>query len=755
MATNTKSPPLVKSQLNTLPVALDFMKRVPNAYIFPIAPLAKFPPLVDDNLGAGATNNLTVIKQLHKNFPGCNWGVALAKSNLLVVDVDTKDGKQGAATFDALDKRFESHGFLPGFPPTFTVTSPSGGRHLYYDGKHVFALGEHGFGDGIDSPNYVLLPGCWINDKGVAKFYRTEHDDPIVVAPSWFYDVLNESNADAVQQTPAVDLDQDPLKRWAIHYLTHDAPPSIQGQNGEKTLLTVFGVLKDAGISKGTAVELALEHYNPRCTPMWSGDPDAPVEDRMQAKADNAFQYLTENAPGSDTAEAIFGNDPIEDPDPLLDDSQMFGTATINDVLREWVWVAQVEKFVRLSDGTMWTRKQFDSMFNFLATSTSISTQLFKTRGKIKRYERLGFLPGRPLVSGTTLNTWRPSPIKPVKGDTKLWNEHINYLFAPALGAMVLDWMAWNLQNPSKKLLRALLIVGRNTGTGKSIIARVFEQLIGEDNTKRPKNSSLKGDFNAWAVQCKLCIIEELMMVGRREVANELRDIITEPQIEVNIKGISAFQILNFICMMAISNHPDALPIDPEDRRWLIIETVVPRNSQEGYYERLVTEVLKSPEALSAIYYELLHRDLSNYQPYDPAPVTAAKMEMISRSLNDVAQWMTNNTHQPPLSYQLVTGAEVIAALPEHLQRTKSIWHVVGDALRQEPFKAFNYGNRHVDEKKGRLPPLWGINGFHEAHLKNPTTPKQRVEIYKAERAKANKSAAATEVEDLGFPEED
>src|ERR1700756_4456682 len=73
---------------------------------------------------------------------------------LVFVDVDTKVGKRGEKTFDLFD-------LLYGWPSTLVARSPSGGRHHWYRGRHLFALGiirsKH---PGIDFAQYVILPGC-------------------------------------------------------------------------------------------------------------------------------------------------------------------------------------------------------------------------------------------------------------------------------------------------------------------------------------------------------------------------------------------------------------------------------------------------------------------------------------------------------------------------------------------------------------------------------------------------------------------
>jgi hypothetical protein len=229
------------------------------------------------------------------------------------------------------------------------------------------------------------------------------------------------------------------------------------------------------------------------------------------------------------------------------------------------------------------------------------------------------------------------------------------------------------LQNPSRKPNHALLIVGKNTGTGKSLVATIFEQIVGENNTQRPKNSSMGGDFNAWLKDCRLCIIEEVYQVGRRENLNAMRDILTERHVEVNIKGISAFKIENFVAAMGVSNHPDALPLDKFDRRWLVVETFADSRPYE-YYEPLFALARGQDKAgLSAVYAELLARDLQGYSGLDKAPQTEARAQMIELSRDDAETWLLENAGNMPLARNVVQISDIVNAMPATLQRTKRL----------------------------------------------------------------------------------
>jgi hypothetical protein len=61
---------------------------------------------------------------------------------------------------------------------------------------------------------------------------------------------------------------------------------------------------------------LINELYNkePFCSPPWNIG-DGPIADRLDVKVENAWQYLTQTQPGSNTAEADFGDDIPDIPD--------------------------------------------------------------------------------------------------------------------------------------------------------------------------------------------------------------------------------------------------------------------------------------------------------------------------------------------------------------------------------------------------------------------------------------------------------
>ena len=295
----------------TLHIALASLEKFPWLHLFPVAFNNKAQPLLKDYLRR-ASNDPTQIRRWHAywktRFNGveCWWGVAPGLSGLVFADIDTKHGKRGQETFELFEMVY-------GWPQTMVTGSPSGGRHHWFRGRHLFALGsDRSNHPGIDFAQYVILPGCM---KADGTGYTLQADHPIADAPDWFYveakrlvDIL-----ETTEQQPVIDLDQPENVDWAKHYLQHDAPRSIGGEGGEQTTLNVATVLKDYGISEYAALELMAEFYNvqDKCDPIWSMD-DTPAEDSLPVKVHNAYTYKRNTAPGALVAEAEFANDYFE-----------------------------------------------------------------------------------------------------------------------------------------------------------------------------------------------------------------------------------------------------------------------------------------------------------------------------------------------------------------------------------------------------------------------------------------------------------
>ncbi|MFR9675764.1 bifunctional DNA primase/polymerase [Streptomyces sp. TR02-1] len=127
--------------------------------------------------------------------PGANIGIGCRASRIVGLDLDQEDdGTRRFATLCAARGR--------PWPHTFTVATPSGGRHLYFrapPGRTVVSSsgGITRLGPGIDvrapgrrSGGYLIGPGSVVS--GVP--YTVVRDTKIAPLPSWLRELLNPSH---------------------------------------------------------------------------------------------------------------------------------------------------------------------------------------------------------------------------------------------------------------------------------------------------------------------------------------------------------------------------------------------------------------------------------------------------------------------------------------------------------------------------------------------------------------------------------
>ncbi|HET9168443.1 MAG TPA: bifunctional DNA primase/polymerase [Actinospica sp.] len=161
--------------------------------LFPLRPGTKVPAVPRDWEHAATTSPLR-LRQLGSG-PHANHGIACGPSDLVVLDLDVAKGEQARAEgatdgWRVLQELAAEHeGELP---RTYTVQTPSGGRHLYFrppvDGpaprNTVRRLGP--LIDTRGAGGYVVAPGSRVD--GVE--YRVIEDAPIVPLPDWISALL-------------------------------------------------------------------------------------------------------------------------------------------------------------------------------------------------------------------------------------------------------------------------------------------------------------------------------------------------------------------------------------------------------------------------------------------------------------------------------------------------------------------------------------------------------------------------------------
>lgn len=135
--------------------------------VFPLVPNTKRP--LTPNGFKDASKSVFAVKKWWAAHPDANIGLATGEiSGIAVIDVDVKNGAKGRESLSSLN----------GLPPTLTVTTPSGGWHLYYLCPQGGLRSRNGALPGIDlkaDGGYVVAPGSMIDGKPYEYQDAEEH----------------------------------------------------------------------------------------------------------------------------------------------------------------------------------------------------------------------------------------------------------------------------------------------------------------------------------------------------------------------------------------------------------------------------------------------------------------------------------------------------------------------------------------------------------------------------------------------------
>lgn len=278
-----KSPILPATPLDNAPL-IDWalwcaeVGRISGAWkVFPCVPGEKRPRhkgWQDD-----AASDRKTVETMWQNDPQANIGMAI-QPGFLAIDCDLYKPGAGAA-LAALE---ETHGDLS---RTFESNTPSGGIHLIYSTTKTFGNGTGSlpdFGDVRGFGGFIVGPGSHFNGKR----YSVELATLPVPLPAHIEAMLCEtktrdrSKPDEPVQGVTVD---DPRnvscftdwcagtsRRTVATPKGQVAEPCIEGQGGNNRLAATGAWAHDCGLSPDKALEIALEHFNPRCEPPWDDD---------------------------------------------------------------------------------------------------------------------------------------------------------------------------------------------------------------------------------------------------------------------------------------------------------------------------------------------------------------------------------------------------------------------------------------------------------------------------------------------------
>jgi hypothetical protein len=603
---------------------------------------------------------------------GGNVGVRL-RDDMLVIDVDPRNFPAGANTFEALMRHVNVS--ASNWP---IVNTGGGGWHYYLrkptDVEVVNSLPDFPGVEFKSVGRQVLAAGCVHPDT--RKRYSIE-PHPLFEGFQGTMPVPRDLLAMIVRKQSARSMEAGQPARARVEAGQHTPEEITQLLNGLDVVRyrgqfqSWFRVMAAAHAGSNGA---AREEFIAWCI----GDPEYANDDE---KIGDLWDGLDAERAGGATVRTLYWELKNAGRQDLVD--QLANPEDDGGALADWVWVADASAFIRRSDTKKFNKDQFKSMYADLYPEGDILNAVWKGKTAVERFEEVIYLPqGAEVVDQKKYNLWRPSGVKARKGDVSWFEEHLALMFPDETERnLVLDYLALLVQRPAQKIKFALLIQGAQ-GTGKGAIGTLMRRIIGERNVVRPRNDEVVGRFTGWQEGSQLAIIDELMTLGRLEVANRLKTVITEEELRIEEKYSTTYSIPNHLNLLCFTNHRNAVPIEEGDRRWLAIFSPAKPQSPEYYYR--LFEKIGSAAGAAAVKHYLAERKIA-LDPNGQAPETSAKREMRAYSLSEIEDWLKVRFEDcaPPFDFPLVRLEDILFDLPREL-RTKGVRPAVTKFLHEK-----------------------------------------------------------------------
>lgn len=199
----------------------------------------------------------------------------------------------------------------------------------------------------------------------------------------------------------------------------------------------------------------------------------------------------------------------------------------------------------------------------------------------------------------------------------------------------ILRWLAYPLQHPGAKMQTALLMFGEKQGTGKSLFFQdVMLPIFGEYGTVASQHQ-LDSSFTAWRSRKLFVLFEEVLSRDDKYSHNgTLKYMITGKSMSINQKNLPERDERNHMNSVFLSNEPQPIPIELEDRRFMVIEAR--KKQAQEFYDAVQASIVKG--GIEAFYQFLLSLPLDGFNEHTKPPMTLAKERVIEFGLNG---WMS------------------------------------------------------------------------------------------------------------------
>lgn len=251
-----------------------------------------------------------------------------------------------------------------------------------------------------------------------------------------------------------------------------------------------------------------------------------------------------------------------------------------------------------------------------------------------KDYDKVVFDPTQRVDLNTHINLFEGFPLKPRTDEEKaglaldlLWSLCASEPNREEVFRWVLCWLAYPLQNPGAKMQTALLFFGEKQGTGKSLFFEGIVKPIYGAHGATGGQHQLEGTYTMWRSQKLFVLFEEILSrQDKYSYFGLIKHMITGRDTPISQKFKDDRVEANHMNVVMLSNEFQAVPLEPDDRRFLVTDV---RTLLDPALLAKIKAVLNDG-LTEAFYGFLLAYPLNGFDAHTKPVMTSAKERVIN-----------------------------------------------------------------------------------------------------------------------------
>ena len=260
-----------------------------------------------------------------------------------------------------------------------------------------------------------------------------------------------------------------------------------------------------------------------------------------------------------------------------------------------------------------------------------------------KEYTKVDFLPEIETPDGV-FNMWKGFAVKPKGGLEKIpfFHELLDEVICSGnekWAVYLWGWLAHMVQCPEEKPGVAVVLRSDAQGVGKSRFAEYVGSLLGRHFRTVTHGRHIHGNFNSHLKDTLMLFGDEAVWGGDRSTESILKQLITEPNMIIEMKGKDVFEVRSFLRLMLATNSEWAAPVSLTDRRYFVLNVANSRKNDHDFFKQLIYE--QNNGGSEALLQALMDFDLSEFEVRS-IPETPARLEQKMLSMDILQKWWVN-----------------------------------------------------------------------------------------------------------------